>query len=501
MWSRAQIIPASCCIAGIYSSLGKYAEAEKLLKGVIENSGKNQRMEELLITLLRKQGKTGEARKLTENLLRNDMLDLHALNELRLLGDDDPAEERFRYRRDETGIDLVGDYKAMGLWEDGLELINWIGAHEEPVFSLLYTAGYLSSLMGKTEEAKEWYVRAAEAPRGMRFCTSPLEREALEDVVGLMKNDSRAYCELGALSFGIKKKSDEAILQWKTALQAAPESTPAMRNLAVGLFSKDNKDPEALALLEKALAGKPSDLQLVYERNMVAELQGVPIEKRLTMWKAQQVSPGDWDEIYLQGIRLLKQAGELEAAFKMLMGHTFIPAEGGEAVLGAEYGALLEAMGNEALRKGKPEEALEYFIDACKSPLNIGGGFLHEVNKVPYKYGQAQCFLKLNRKKEAREALEWILSFPVDYFTQSMLPTFHYYRGMTLIGLGREKEGREILEEMKMDAEKELVRREYGQFAVTSAYCSYIIDPAKQRRSHYRNLLALAIGGLEKNEG
>jgi tetratricopeptide (TPR) repeat protein len=495
-WSRDMIIPASCCIANIYSKLGKYRDAENLLGQIVENSGKNQKAEEMLITLLRKQGKTEEARKAAKDLLARDMLDLHALNELRLLGEADLAEERFRYRRDETGMDLAGDYNAMGLYEDGQELIAWIGSHEEPVFNILYAAGYFASLMGRISEAREWYARAAEAPRGMRFCSASFEREALEDAVTLMRNDSRAYCELGIILFGINRKKEEAILRWKAALQADPESTMAMRNLAIGLFSRDNKDPEVLTLLENALARKPENLQLVYERNIVAELQDIPLEKRLEMWKAQQVPPESWDEIYLQGVRLFKQLGEFDKAYKMLLEHTFIPAEGGEATVGSEYGSTLETIGNDFLRKGMAEEALKCFVDACNSPLNIGGGFLHEVNKVPYKYGQARCLLKLNRKKEAGEALTWILDFPVTYFSQTMLPSLHYYRGMALIGLGKEQEGRETLEKMKKDIERELNRKEYGQFAATSAYCSFIRNPAEQRRLHYDALLSLVRGSL-----
>jgi tetratricopeptide (TPR) repeat protein len=495
-WSRNMITASSCCIANIYSKLGKYREAENLLSQTTENSGKNQRAEEMLITLLRKQGKIEEARKIARDVLAVDMLDLHALNELRLLGEADLAEERFRYRRDETGIDLAGDYKAMGLYEDGQELITWICRHEEPAFNVLYAAGYFASLMGKSSEAKQWYVRAARAPQGMRFCSASLEREALEDAVTLMRNDSRACCELGTVLFGVSRKTEEAILQWKAALQADPQSAMAMRNLAVGLFSKDNKDPEALSLLENALAKNPKDLQLIYERNIVAELQNIPPEKRLEMWKAQQVPPESWDEIYLQGVRLFRQLGEFDKAYKMILEHTFIPAEGGEAVLGSEYGSILEAMANNSLREGKPEEALGYFVDACNSPLSIGGGFLHEVNKVPYKYGQAQCLLKLNRKKEAEEILSWIFDFPVNYFSQTMLPSLHYYRGMALIGLGKEQEGKKILKEMKKDIEYELSRKEYGQFAATSAYCSFIRDPVEQRRLHYGALLTLVHSGL-----
>jgi tetratricopeptide (TPR) repeat protein len=428
------------------------------------------------------------------------MLDFFLLNELRLLGDGSPADDRFKYRLDETGIDLAADYTSLGFWEDALELLEWLSRREKPTMLLLYGAGYLCSRMGKTAQAKEYYTLAAQAPRGMRFAALPFERQALENAVKIMKNDGRACNELGTLIFGIKRKTDEALGLWQEARQAAPHSPQILRNLAVGLFSRNNKDPETLSLLEEAVRLRPWDLQLIYERNLVAELQHIPPAERLEMWKNQDVAPGDWDEIYLQGVRLFNHLGEHKKALKMLMDHTFIPAEGGEAVLGAEYGNTLECLGYEALQKGKAEEALNHFAAACNSPLNIGGGSLHEVTMVPYKYGQVLCFLKLERQKEVEETCKWILRFPVDYFTQSMLPSFMYYRAMALICTGNEKEGKDLLEALKQKACKELDRKEYGQFSTTSAHSSYIPDPGEQRRVHFGILLSLAQSGVGEKE-
>jgi tetratricopeptide (TPR) repeat protein len=189
-----------------------------------------------------------------------------------------------------------------------------------------------------------------------------------------------------------------------------------------------------------------------------------------------------------------------DIALKMLLEHTFIPAEGGEPVVAAEYCFAHEAAGYDALKKGKTEEALKHFIDACNSPPNIGGGVPHEVCLCPYKYAQAQCLGKLGRNKEAEEALSWIVNYPVDYFTQSSLPAFQYYRGMALKALGKEAEGKKALETLKEAAEQGLCRKEYGQFSTTSAYNSYIKKPEEQRRIHYGILLAYALSGLGEKE-
>jgi tetratricopeptide (TPR) repeat protein len=278
------------------------------------------------------------------------------------------------------------------------------------------------------------------------------------------------------------------------------KSYEAMRNLGMALYNKNNKDAEALGLLEKALSIRPTDLQLIYERNVVAKLQNISPENRLETWKNQKIKPEVWDEIYLQGICLFNQLGQWNISLKMLKEHIFIPAEGGEPVIAAEYCFAHEAAGYDAFRKGDTEKALKYFIDGCTMPLNIGGGVPHRVCLCPLKYGEALCYTKLGRNKDAGEALSWIVNFPVDYFTQSFLPAFQYYRGMALIGLGKEKDGREALEILKQQSEDGLRRKEYGLFSTTSEYNSYIRNPEEQKCIHYGILLALALSGLKEKE-
>jgi tetratricopeptide (TPR) repeat protein len=500
LWDRAQIIPGSCAIACVYSSTGEFARAERLLLDLIRQYGRNQRAVELLITMLRKQGKTEAALEEALKLLACDPLDLHALNELRLLGDSSLAEERFKCRRAETGIDIAADYALLGLFEDALEIIQWIEAGEEPVSMLLYAAGYMEARMGNSQGAEAKYARAEKAPQGMRFASLAFEGEALANAITVLPSCPRAHLELGNLIYGIRRKTAEAVAEWKEALRLAPDSVQAMRNLALGLFALNNDDTETLALLEKALRQKPKDLQLLYERNLVMELQHVDLEDRLKAWETMKAAPDSWDDLYLQGIRILSQMGKWDRALELLLRHTFVPAEGVEMSIGLEYGSILECLGYNALSEGKSEEALRHFRDALNSPLSIGGGLLHRVCFCPYKYGEAKSLLRLGRIGEAGKALSWIADFPLNYFTLSLLPSYLYYRGMALAGLGRKDESAECFKELRRKAEEGLAQKEYGFFASIPGYVSYIKDPGKQRRIHYSILLALALGGFGEEQ-
>jgi tetratricopeptide (TPR) repeat protein len=497
LWNTAWIIPSSCIIAAIYSKCGAYRKAEEILCGLIETKGKNQKAADMLISIFRKEMKTDDAKNLAKDLLKHDFLDLYALNELRILGDSIPADERFRYRRTETGMDLAGDYADMGLYEDGVNLIEWICGREEADYKLLYAAGFLSSLLGKDDAAASWYEKAKKASLGARFASLPFEKEVLE---GVSPPDARLFNELGILTFGERRKTDEALVFWWKAHLADPSSSGIMRNLAVGLFAQDNKQPEVLALMEKAIQAKPGDLQLLYERNIVADLQGLSAKKRLEIWNKDQDRNNGWDGLILQGIRLYNETGGYHEALKLLTSHTFIPAEGGEFELALEYGYAHEALGYDALKRGDVEDSLNHFREASNPPISIGGGMPHAVCNSPYRYGEALALLKLGRKQEAEEVFLWILSFPVNYFTKSMLPSSLYYRAMALIGLRREREGTDLLESLKVNEEKILAQKEYGWSSTTSAYNSFIRDPSVNKLIHHLVLYARVLSGLGLKE-
>ncbi|MDR2143890.1 MAG: DUF5107 domain-containing protein, partial [Treponema sp.] len=372
LWNRNQIIPGSCEIAVIYGRLGEYQKAEGLLRDLVRQYGRNQRAVELLIVMLRKQGKTKEALEEVKLLLEGDRLDILALNELRLLGDVDPLEERFRYRRDETGLDLAADYASMGLYGDGLDLLNWIAGKENPTSLLLYAMGYLESLAGGGGAA-EYYARAEKAPGGMRFASLDIEARALENAIALRPGDGRPRLELGNLLYGVRRQADAAIAQWRAAGDRDPASVHALRNLAIALINKNNRDREALILLDRAVDLRPGDSQLLWERNLAMELENLPPRERYETFKAMKASPEDRDALFLQGIHILNQMGERRTALELIESHIFLPAEGADLTSGSEYGASREGLGYAAGAAGAFEEALSLLIRAGIPPVSRGG--------------------------------------------------------------------------------------------------------------------------------
>jgi tetratricopeptide (TPR) repeat protein len=503
MWNERALMPALCAAAAALSAQGKYAEAIKEIAAAMELHGKNQRAVGILITLLRKTGRRGAALNVAKDLLSTDPLDLHAINEMRLLGEGEYAE-RARYRLNETGIDLAADYAALGLWEDALDTLEWALGKAGPASMVLYGAGLAASMMGKKAVAEAYFAQAEKAPDSLRFPSLAFEEQALREAVRTRPGDGRANLELGMLVYGIRRDVDEAAAVWKKALAAetgspaagssAAGSSAAMRNLAVALFHRNNRDGEALALMEKAAAARPGDLQLYYELNLVAELQNLPLAKRLAHWEGQRDYAEKWDELFLQGVRIHNQIGEWDKALAMLKTHEFTAAEGGEASIAAEYYYAHHALAYAAMEAGKYEKALEHFDHIFHSPY----GIWNDIILCPYKYGQALCLDKMGKKKEAAEALTWITNLPLE--SQSFLPAFPYYLGMALTGLGKAEEGKEQFRQLKKVAEEALAVKPYGFFTATPSYESFIRDSGDLKAIQYNTLLALALSGLGEKE-
>jgi tetratricopeptide (TPR) repeat protein len=487
-WGAGSLIPAACAAASVLCAQGDYAGAVQELAALVNLHGKNQRALELLITLLRKQGRPEAALGLAKDLLSADPLDLHGLNELRLLGQED--EGRARYRLNETGLDLAAGYAAMGLWEDVLDTLEWVLQKAGPACMVLYGAGLAALKLGKGSLAEAYFSQAEQAPDSLRFPSLAFEEQALQGAIEARAGDGRAWLELGMLIYGIRRDTDEAVRVWRKALSAGPASAAAMRNLAVALFRQNNKNGEAADLLEKASAAKPGDLQLFYELNLVCGLQNLPAEKRLAHWEKQKVYAEKWDELFLQGVRIHNQIGRWETALDMLKTHEFTPAEGGEAAIAAEYYYACNALASAAMETGEYERALEYFDRIFHSPY----GIWNEIVFCPYKYGQALCFDKLGKKEEAAGALAWIMNLPLE--SQAFLPAFPYYLGMALTGLGRAEEGKTQFLQLKDAAEKALAEKEYGFFAVTPSFDSFSRDGGDLRLIQYNTLLAMALKGL-----
>jgi tetratricopeptide (TPR) repeat protein len=499
-WSRQQTLPACLRMAELDCVQSDLVSAETTLRSLIRTHGENQRAMCLLSAVLRRRGESGEALSIIERVLETDPLDYLALNERRILGGACFLETLLT-DREQIALDIAFDYASAGMHDDGLDILRLAESLAgEPSSTLLYAEGYMAKRIGDTSLMQGCYRRAAGAKRGGCFPFREGEARALRDAISENPLDGRARLELGNLLYGKRGGYAEAVSSWEAAAKLLPYSAEVFRNLALSRYNRDNTDPAAMVFIEKALTLEPENLQLLYERNVLAELQGLPIERRLEIWKSLPVEPELWDDLYLQGVRLFNQADLWIEALRLLESHTFIPCEGGEHAVANEYLFAHHALGLTALKEGREEKALSHFRSTMNLPKNLGGGVWHEVMFTPYLCGEGICLERLGRNGEAAESFDSVAGFPVNYFTEMYLPSFRYYRGLALTRLGKVDEGRGEFEALYAKAAAGLGRKDPGYFAATPFFHSYLENPRTAREKHFFMLEGLALLGLGERD-
>ena len=152
-------------------------------------------------------------------------------------------------------------------------------------------------------------------------------------------------------------------------------------------------------------------------------------------------------------------------------------------------------LGREALRRGEYQQAVEYFRDGQVFPDNLGAGIWNIAMNVPCMYYEAQSLDHIDEKK-ARDLYRFIAEMGVDFFTCMYLPSFDYYRAMSLGRLGNTAQANELLKTSIMKWQEEKATPDHGYFKATPFFLSYLENPADVRRQHYDYLLGLGYLGL-----
>lgn len=199
-------------------------------------------------------------------------IDHFALNELRLTGGleggNAPAQ---RSDKALTAMDIACDYADAGLFGDAAEMLCLV-EHGHPMVS--YLRGYFSG-------DAALYKEASSLDETYCFPYQDWEKVALEDAVRFDDGDTKAHLYLGNLLYGRCRLHEQAAFHW----EHAGNSVQALRNLAVARFHLNSQDQTVPTLLNAALERDAANLQLMYERNLVLDLQGLDAWTRFAIWE------------------------------------------------------------------------------------------------------------------------------------------------------------------------------------------------------------------------
>lgn len=343
--------------------------------------------------VLMRMGRGGEAGKVRRQIAGIDPLDPRGFrNALELVS-------IFREFPDE-GLEAVASCLNGGFNREAELLLDQMPVQSPMV---AYYRGWLAGKQGQEATARAHFERAAKFPMTrvfpFQFELIPVLREAMR----LRAEDPLPLYYLGLFLFD--RQREEAMKLFARAVELDPKLAIAHRNLAVG-HGLDNKVPEAIAALEKAIALNPGDALYLYEIDLLKEWAQRPVEERLALFRNHAGTVAKRDDAMARYVALLVQAGQLDEAIGLMEKRHFHLWEGGVRFNAHDSWTDAHlARGRQRMAANDLAGALADFRRAIDYPANLEATRAYRGSRAPETlYHEGLALEALGRMEEARAA-------------------------------------------------------------------------------------------------
>jgi tetratricopeptide (TPR) repeat protein len=313
--------------------------------------------------------------------------------------------------------------------------------------------------------------------------------------------DRNAAFGLGNYLFD-RKRHEEAIAAWETARAGDPAFATVCRNLGIAYWNVRRDGGAAREAYLQALKNDPSDPRLFYEYDQLRKKLNDPAGERLAALEARPGLVAGRDDCTVELAALYNQTAQPERALETLLARRFHPWEGGEGQVLRQYTAARLLLGRKALEQADAAAALEHFKLAMNTPENLGEAYHLLQAKADVNYWTGKALRALGRETEAVEYFENGAFEAGDF--QAMAVTEHselsYYRGLSLVELGRFNEAKALFEALRQFAEKEMTAPAETDYFATSLPLLLVFedDSDISKRRNAACLLELARKGLSE---
>jgi tetratricopeptide (TPR) repeat protein len=237
-----------------------------------------------------------------------------------------------------------------------------------------YTLSWLAAALNKPARAAEFLTKAEAASPQYCFPARIEEMIVLKSAIARNPAGARAHYYLGNLYYD-KRRYDEAIRSWRRSVELDGSFSIPWRNLGIAEFNVLHDPQAADRMYEKAFAANPEDARLLYEWDQLKKRAHLASpHERLSWLEKHRDRVARRDDLTVEFVTLLNQAGKFREALSVLNERRFSPWEGGEGLASAQYVYAHRALGVQALIAGKPCNALKSFTTARNYPRNLGEG-------------------------------------------------------------------------------------------------------------------------------
>ncbi len=477
---------------------GDFFHALEHCEAALDTNRQNNKAHVLKAIVMRKLRQ--DATAVLHDLLKTDPLDHWARYE-----SGDVAGFLDMSRNDaQTVLDLAYDYADAGFYADAIQLLelhhqnkvtqvavpNPLGRSQLTHYALAWLQDRLVSGSGfqTLEEAR------ALSPD--YFFPSRLHDQlVLEWALAQGGADRNAAFGLGNYLFD-RKRHEEAIQCWETAREADATFATVCRNLGIAFWNVRRDGVAARQAYQRASDSDPDDPRIFYEYDQLRKKMGDPVEDRLETMLSRLDLVAKRDDCAVELAALYNETDQPEKTLELVLSRRFHPWEGGEGQVLRQYSTARLLLGQRALEQGIADTALEHFRLAMDAPVNLGEAYHLLQAKADVKYWMGRALRALGREDEAKECFEVSASEAGDF--RAMAVTEHselsYYRGLSLIELGRSGEAMALFEDLKDFAAREMETEAKIDYFATSLPLLLVfeddLDVSKKRHAAFLRELA-----------
>ncbi len=230
-------------------------------------------------------------------------------------------------------------------------------------------------------EAERAAARAADARHA--FPAGLDEFDALTAAIAADPADAAAPALLGAWLLDAGRPGD-ARQSLETALALGSADPVAWRNAALAIMNSTGDAERADGCFARALELSPHDPRLVFERDVLSAMRGLPAAERLASIEAHGDAGWARDDLALHRLDLLLTTGRVDEALEVLSTRRFQPFEGGEGQAIALYDRATLAVARRLLETDA-RAAAELLRSGIAVPATLGEG-RHPADSLAERY-------------------------------------------------------------------------------------------------------------------
>ena len=441
-WNQAHESAAKLAIARLLCRQGNLEQALQETISALEGNSRNRNAQHLEIVLLRLLKRTEKAKRLISEALSDDPFNRGVLWEQSVIAPDSEHVGDSMASPAHDSMELAIEYAACGLYDTAIDILSdYVESTSTPSTLALYHRAFYLREIDRCTEAKQDEHRAASAVGGLCFPNRLEDIAALRSAISHDAKDSQAHYCLGNLLYD-KRHYDSAIGHWEATVARDRSNATAWRNLGLAYFNKRGNGEKAWQAYTAAFKANSKDGRILFEIDQLAKrLRHFPAE-RLERLSQHQELVSERDDLSLEYATLLNLLARYDEALSTLLSRNFHPWEGGEGKVSAQFVLSLTSLAHDAIRSGRPDDAIALLMKTEKWPESLGEGKLSGIqeNDINYLFGMA-----FRLKENTDSAMKYFhmasvgLSEPTSAtFYNDQPPEMIYYQGLSQMELGNE---------------------------------------------------------------